>query len=58
VTQVTEVDCVEKNSLGSQIRVAALKEHVRFTPSGSPHKVMSALTPKADMATNLRDVRC
>ena len=40
--------CWKKNSLGSQIRVAALKEHVRSIPnsdreSGFPHKVVSAL---------------
>ena len=38
------------------------KAYVRFTPnsdreSGFPHKVMSALPPKADMCSALADVR-
>ena len=41
--------------------MCAAKRHVRFTPksdreSGLPQKVMSALTPKADMCSALAHV--
>jgi hypothetical protein len=43
---------------GSKADIRAAKSHVRFTPnsdrkSGFPHKVMSALPPKADMCSAL-----
>ena len=47
---------------GSIADICAAIRHVRFTPdndreSGFPHKVMSALPPKADMCGATRDVR-
>jgi hypothetical protein len=46
---------------GSKADMCSAKHHVRFTPdsdrkSRHPHKVMSALPPKADMCTALNDV--
>jgi hypothetical protein len=48
--------------LGSKADVRGAKSYVRFGPnsdreSGFPHKVMSALPPKADMCGATRDVR-
>jgi hypothetical protein len=47
---------------GSKADMCSAIAHVRFTPesdreSGFPHKVMSALPPKADMCDATRDVR-
>ena len=47
---------------GSKADICSAKSHVRFTPncdrkSGFPHKVMSALPPKADMHGAAGDVR-
>ena len=49
-------------SASGQKQICATKSDVRFTPnsdrkSGFPHKVMSALPPKADMCAAARDVR-
>jgi hypothetical protein len=46
---------------GSKADICGATAHVRFTPdsdreSGFPHKVMSALPPKADMCIALGDV--
>ena len=46
---------------GSKADICSAKGHVRFTPdndreSGFPHKVMSALPPKADMCSALARV--
>ena len=46
---------------GSKADMCSAQAHVRFTPnsdpkSGLPHKVMSALHPKADMCGATRDV--
>jgi hypothetical protein len=47
---------------GSKADIGTAKRNVRFTPnrdrkSGFPHKVMSALPPKADMCSATTDVR-
>jgi hypothetical protein len=47
---------------GSLADICSAKGHVRFAPnsdreSGFPHKVMSALLPKADMCGATTDVR-
>jgi hypothetical protein len=47
---------------GSKADICAAKSDVRFTPNSDcesvfPHKVMSALPPKADMCGAARDVR-
>jgi hypothetical protein len=46
---------------GSKADICGAKSHVRFTPnsgrkSGHPHKVMSALPPKADMCAAMAHV--
>jgi len=46
---------------GSKADMCAAKGHVRFTPksdheNGFPHKVMSALPPKADMCGAMSNV--
>jgi hypothetical protein len=47
------------SALGQKADICAATSHVRFTPNSDresefPHKVMSALPPKADMAMALR----
>jgi hypothetical protein len=54
--------CTRDVRFGSKADICSAKGHVRFAPnsdreSGFPHKVMSALPPKADMCGATRDVR-
>jgi hypothetical protein len=67
LTNTAKPICADK-TVASNVRFGSLadiygaKRHVRFTPnsdrkSGFPHKVMSALPPKADMCSATRDVR-
>jgi len=47
---------------GSKADICSAQAHVRFTPNSDresefPHKVMSALLPKADMCSAITDVR-
>jgi len=63
--------CTRDVRFGSKADICAAKSDVRFTPnsdrkSGFPHKVMSALPPKADMCSAVAyvcfgpkaDIRC
>jgi hypothetical protein len=50
------------SALGQKQTYAAHQPHVRFTPNSDreseiPQKAMSALPPKADMCSAIRDVR-